>query len=482
VVLGYNEETEEEEYSAEVPKPLDGIFDNSACYQLSDAQFSVVSVVAAGGPLDIAAPPYAWPHKNGSTIETTEYEPYGRNRRIDRVDFNLDGGHTIDDLFQSIAAYFANASAADANDDGVLQIDDLYQWINLYYYDLALHPDAVVGWARTAGGSGGGVDNPYGYCGYFADMETLGINGAGNGFLYHVRHRVYDPIAGRWLQRDPAGFVDGMNLYEYCGGGSVSCFDPMGLFGWSDVQDWARDSMDGLREISDSWTEGTVSDVVHRVGDGVVELVSPDTEIGRTTRRAAVTAVVGAATAGVAAGVMGTAYAGTVTGGAIIGGVSAGLSNAVDQRMQINDGDRDDFSVKEVVYNATIGAIAGGVFNKIVIYLKGKLPKSTSPSTPAKEMTPLRKGDSWTTARRNHWITRANNAAEGEFSPENMVRMRNGKPPLHDELGVPKELDHIIPRRSGGKHTPDNLREVWPWEHDAIDPYRHYRGPRPPGC
>ena len=43
------------------------------------------------------------------------------------------------------------------------------------------------------------------------------------------------------------------------------------------------------------------------------------------------------------------------------------------------------------------------------------------------------------------------------------------------------ELHHIMPQREGGTHDPDNLQEVWPWEHDAIDPYRYYNGPRPSG-
>jgi hypothetical protein len=88
---------------------------------------------------------------------------------------------------------------------------------------------------------------------------------------------------------------------------------------------------------------------------------------------------------------------------------------------------------------------------------------------------------SWSKARSDYWKARARNAKEGEFSPENLERMRQGKPPLHDELGVAKELHHTIPQRNGGSHAPSNLQEVWPWEHDAIDPFRHYNGPRPPG-
>ena len=90
-------------------------------------------------------------------------------------------------------------------------------------------------------------------------------------------------------------------------------------------------------------------------------------------------------------------------------------------------------------------------------------------------------GSSWSKARSDYWKDRGQTAAEGEFSPENLERMADGKPPLHDELGVPKELHHVVPQREGGSHDPSNLEEVWPWEHDAIDPYRHYRGPTPSG-
>jgi len=49
------------------------------------------------------------------------------------------------------------------------------------------------------------VDNAILYCGYWRDAET---------HLYHVRRRTYHPLLGRWLQRDPLGYVDGMSLYE----------------------------------------------------------------------------------------------------------------------------------------------------------------------------------------------------------------------------------------------------------------------------
>jgi RHS repeat-associated protein len=44
--------------------------------------------------------------------------------------------------------------------------------------------------------------------------------------LYHFRARLYDPIAGRFITRDPLGFVDGMSVYRaYFGNSRV---DPYG--------------------------------------------------------------------------------------------------------------------------------------------------------------------------------------------------------------------------------------------------------------
>ena len=65
-------------------------------------------------------------------------------------------------------------------------------------------------------------DNAILYCGYYHDSETG---------LYHVRHRSYHPTLGRWLQRDPVGYADGMGLYEYVGGAPTFRCDPLGFTG-----------------------------------------------------------------------------------------------------------------------------------------------------------------------------------------------------------------------------------------------------------
>ena len=51
--------------------------------------------------------------------------------------------------------------------------------------------------------------SPYTYAGRRLDSE------AG---LYNYRNRIYHPQLGRFITRDPVGYLDGYNLYEYVDG------------------------------------------------------------------------------------------------------------------------------------------------------------------------------------------------------------------------------------------------------------------------
>jgi RHS repeat-associated protein len=219
---------------------------------------------------------------DGSDVTIAEYEYDGLNRRIVKEVYS---GGQLDRTFD----YYFNAAwqILEVRLDG--DADPLKQYIwHGYYIDgqaLMYHDPDVSGtgvfthyathdaaFNRTAtvwdNGGAGVVIERYDYDGagrvrylngsfgsaapFFDDDESFF---AGYRFdletgLYQVRHRQYHPTLGRWLQRDPLGYVDGMSLYGYHG------LDPMGLSVWWErlIDPLGSAYRDIARGLRDSWT------------------------------------------------------------------------------------------------------------------------------------------------------------------------------------------------------------------------------------
>jgi RHS repeat-associated protein len=151
-------------------------------------------------------------------IEYVRYSAYGEATVHPVADLNMDGVVTSADLqaWTDLKAGGSSASAFGLD----LDFDDYYGPgegdEDLFWESY----DANLGLSGRGRVSTPGVAGRIGYAGYQWD-QTAGA--------YHVRYRVYLPEIGRWTRRDPLGYVDGRNLYQYVASMSVARRDSTGL-------------------------------------------------------------------------------------------------------------------------------------------------------------------------------------------------------------------------------------------------------------
>jgi RHS repeat-associated protein len=145
----------------------------------------------------------------GKMVEWVKYSAYGVAMGLPCGDTDSDGDW---DATDSTAIGGSLDPRDDSNLDGVLNASDVTQ------------ANSITGGYQTLGRtvlSSTAVANRKGYAGYENDGSV--------GDQYHVRYRVYRPTLGRWAQRDPVGYRDGMSLYEYVRSRVGVLSDPTGL-------------------------------------------------------------------------------------------------------------------------------------------------------------------------------------------------------------------------------------------------------------
>ncbi|MHC5024161.1 MAG: RHS repeat protein, partial [Planctomycetota bacterium] len=167
----------------------------------------------------------------GGPVELIRYSAYGEPRAMPAGDLDGDGDLDDDDLAWMLAIEQTGGFDVRADLDGDGDIDA---------QDRAMAASRIGALARGVLSSPE-IDNRRGYAGSTFDPilarwpEATGAGASGGGAsgtgapgsaaaalagpsMYHVRHRVFHAQLGRWLTRDPLGYVDGLNLHEYVGG------------------------------------------------------------------------------------------------------------------------------------------------------------------------------------------------------------------------------------------------------------------------
>jgi len=356
------------------------------------------------------------------------------------------------------------------------------------------------------------IDNRFGYAGYIWDQH-LGI--------YHVRHRAYDPFAGRWLQPDPLALMgpelllaltsrDGSNLYAYVGNNPNGFVDPFGL--------WGTQLGTELRN-NDTWWGPLVGTGV-AVGGEFAESIVRSTSLaiepiengieaeGNHAKRGGyeagvddyaqsiVAEVIGAneLSAGTFgydaredrmlttteqgfAGLSGTVQVATAPipgAGKAVGGVAKALGKAAKAMKFIAKtpkvaGKADD--VVRVARQYDDAVDLGAVRSNPVPPARG-----WHRGDPIDNLTAAGNVPTWSAVRARYWKNQALKNPQA-YTSSQLARMNSGRAPqrINPVTGQleSKELHHTIPQRDGGLFE---VIEVWPEEHAAIDAFRHVGG------
>jgi RHS repeat-associated protein len=164
-------------------------------------------------------------NNRGHEVERVTYDAYGLPlmKSIHVADVDYSGTVNATDTAAVVANYGLSVGTVgpiyDIDGNGAINATDSGLVSAAY--------GSAIGTARVSS-----VGNPYLFTGrrmHFFETEFTGLGPEANTPIQYNRARHYDPQHGRWLQRDPAEYVDGMNQYEYLGSQPTVLLDPLGL-------------------------------------------------------------------------------------------------------------------------------------------------------------------------------------------------------------------------------------------------------------
>ncbi|MBN1126482.1 MAG: hypothetical protein JXA82_15865 [Sedimentisphaerales bacterium] len=180
------------------------------------------------------------------------------------LDLNMDGAITNADA-DILAAFWLSADGArtavyyyhyDGTGSVIALSDAAGRTVEAVYYDVFGRRRIVDEnfQARTDSQ----VQNPYFFTGRRFDPETG---------LYYYRARMYSASLGRFLQPDPIGYKEGMNIYKYSSNNPVLYVDPYGLLG-DKYTPWYAELLDSFVQNVSGLNNSPTGEVLNAMNDG----------------------------------------------------------------------------------------------------------------------------------------------------------------------------------------------------------------------